>query len=209
MDSQGSKTGRLLSKAAPLEVVADQSADGSYEIRVERGGAPAPEVVVVRADTAAPAAVRSRKVGVWLVVALMVATGLVWLVWGRGGTARPTSLQVEGAEVPGPAGEPAALPPEHSVPPIAAHEAVAVEAADTSGPVPPSDPLQEPGGVPLSATAALGVAVEPEVAPTRAVLPAEAEPAPEAAIPEEEEAPEEEPGTEEEQAPEEGPEDPE
>lgn len=51
-------------------------------------------------------------------------------------------------------------------------------AQDTGSPLPPSNPLLEPNAVPLSATTALGVAVEPLVEPVRAVLPAAAEPAP-------------------------------
>lgn len=201
MESQGSKSGRLLSKSTPLEVVADQGADGSYEIRVERGGAPAPEVVVVRAEAVAAASGPKRRWGLWLVAGMMVATAAAWALVGRGEKERPSSLSVDGAVVPGPEGGPL-----QEAGPAAApeHEAVApIEAPDTGGPIPPTDPLLEPGAVPLSATTALGVAVEPAVEPVRAVLPAEHEPAPEAAL---EPEPEPEPAQEEaieEEAPEE------
>lgn len=197
MESQGSKTGRLLSKSTPLEVVADQSADGSYEIRVERGGAPPPEVVVVRAEPVAAASRSGSRWGLWLVAGMMVATATAWAVFGRGAKERPSSLSVDGAVVPGPEGGPS---PE-AVPEAAPEREAAapMEAKDTGGPIPPIDPLLEPGAVPLSATTALGVAAEPVVEPVRAVLPAEAEPAPEAAFepegepePLEEEVPEEE-----------------
>lgn len=185
MESQGSKTGRLLSKAAPVEVVADQGADGSYEIRLERGGATAPEVMVVRAESAAPSSGPKRRVGLWLVGGAMVATAAGWVMVSRGEPSRPTSLSVDGAEVPGAAGEPAGGAAVHA--PGVAHEAAApAETHDTGSPLPPTDPLLEPGAVPLSATTALGVAAEPLVEPVRAVLPAEAEPAPEAALPEDE-----------------------
>jgi hypothetical protein len=173
MDSQGSKTGRLLSKASPLEVVADQGADGSYEIRVERGGTPAPEVVVVRAEAASVASAgRGRRWGLWLVVGAMALTGLGWLVAGRGGASRPTSLSVDGQSVPGPAGEPPAEPTLREA-------AAPLAAQDTGSPLPPTDPLLEPNAVPLSAATALGVALEPVVEPVRAVLPAAQEAAPE------------------------------
>jgi hypothetical protein len=171
MDSQGSKTGRLLSKASPLEVVADQGADGSYEIRVERGATPAPEVVVVRAEAVAPTGGRGRRWGLWLVAGAMALTGLGWLISGGGASSRPTSLSVDGAAVPGPAGEPAVEPAQREA-------AAPMAAQDTGSPIPPSDPLLEPNAVPLSAATALGVAVEPLVEPVRAVLPAAAEPAP-------------------------------
>lgn len=183
MESQGSKTGRLLSKPSPLEVVADQGADGSYEIRVERGVTPAPEVVVVRAESVAPAGGRGRRWGLWLVIAAMGLTGLGWLVVGRGAGSRPTSLSVDGHSVPGPAGEQPIEPGEALVREPAAPVAMQ---QDTGSPMPPTDPLLEPNAVPLSAATALGVAVEPVVEPVRAVLPAEPEPAPEAALPEEE-----------------------
>ena len=172
MDSQDSKTGRLLSKSSPLEVVADQGADGSYEIRVERGATPAPEVVVVRAEAASLASGgRGRRWGLWLVAGAMALTGMVCLVAGGGG-ARPTSKSVEGVAVPGPAGEPVEEPAlRGAVAPLAAQ--------DTGSPMPPTDPLLEPNAVPLSAATALGVAVEPLVEPVRAVLPAAQEAAPE------------------------------
>ena len=173
MDSQGSKTGRLLSKSSPLEVVADQGADGSYEIRVERGGTPAPEVVVARAEAASVASAgRGRRWGLWLVVGAMALTGLGWLVAGRGGASRPTSLSVDGQSVPGPAGEPPAEPTLREA-------AAPLAAQDTGSPLPPTDPLLEPNAVPLSAATALGVALEPVVEPVRAVLPAAQEAAPE------------------------------
>ena len=175
MESQGSKTGRLLSKPSPLEVVADQGADGSYEIRVERGVTPTPDVVVVRAESVAPAGGRGRRWGLWLVVAAMALTGLGWLVAGRGGASRPTSLSVDGQSVPGPAGEqplePAAAVLREPATPVAMQQ-------DTGSPMPPSDPLLEPNAVPLSAATALGIAVEPVVEPVRAVLPAAQEAAP-------------------------------
>ena len=176
MDSQGSKTGRLLSKASPLEVVADQGADGSYEIRVERGATPAPEVVVVRAEAVSVASAgRGRRWGLWLVAGAMALTGLGWLVVGGGAGSRPTSLSVDGHSVPGPAGEQPVEP--------AQREAVApVAAQDTGSPMPPTDPLLEPNAVPLSAATALGVAVEPLVEPVRAVLPAAQEAPPAGAL---------------------------
>lgn len=173
MDSEGSKTGRLLSKASPLEVVADQGADGSYEIRVERGVTPAPEVVVARAEAASVAS-GGRRWGLWLAAGAMALTGLVWLV-ARGGDARPDSLALDEQTVPGAAGEPAVEP--------ALREAVAPLAAqDTGSPLPPTDPLLEPNAVPLSAATALGVAVEPLVEPVRAVLPAAQEAPPEGGL---------------------------
>lgn len=179
MDSQDSKTGRLLSKSSPLEVVADQGADGSYEIRVERGATPAPEVVVVRADAASAASGgRGRRWGLWLVAGAMALTGLGWLIAG-GGASRPTAARVDGHSVPGSAGEqpvePAAAALREPATPVAMQQ-------DTGSPLPPTDPLLEPNAVPLSAATALGVAVEPLVEPVRAVLPAAQEAAPAGAL---------------------------
>jgi hypothetical protein len=182
MDKGAPRTGKLLSKPSHVEVVADQGADGSYEIRVERASGE-PDVVPtnLRAEPV-HAAPRSMK-GLWIGGAAVLAAGAAVALLSRGGAsdasrAVPQAVEKRSLEAPSVgagAAAPVTPPPEVVEP---AEVVVAPPDTGVEPNLPPpliegigTNPLPEVGGgigaaVPLSAQRALQAApvvVEPPV----------------------------------------------